>query len=57
MDRELFIDNETAFLLKKNISKFGLDNFHISTQISDDKFKFKSSLGYIKENFLLNQIF
>ena len=27
LNRKLLIDNETAFLLKKNISKYGLDNF------------------------------
>ena len=57
MDRELFIDNETAFLLKKNISKFALDNFHISTQISDNKFKFKNLLGYIRRKFFIKSDF
>ena len=33
LNRELLIDNETAFLSKKNISKFGLDNFNISSNI------------------------
>ena len=57
MNRELFLDNETAFLSKKNISKFGLDNFEISTSISDDKFKFKTSLGYLKRKFLIKSDF
>jgi len=57
MNRELFLDNETAFLSKKNISKFGLDNFRISTSISDDKFKFKTSLGYFKRKFLIKSDF
>ena len=57
MNRELFLDNETAFLSKKNISKFGLDNFEISTSISNDKFKFKTSLGYLKRKFLIKSDF
>jgi len=57
MNRELFLDNETAFLSKKNISKFGLDNFEISASISDDKFKFKTSLGYLKRKFLIKSDF
>ena len=57
MNRELFLDNETAFLSKKNISKFGLDNFEISTSISDDEFKFKTSLGYLKRKFLIKSDF
>ena len=34
LNRELLIDNETAFLSKKNISKFGLDNFNISSNFA-----------------------
>ena len=57
MNRKLYLDNETAFLSKKNISKFGLDNFEISTSISDDKFKFKTSLGYLKRKILIKSDF
>ena len=57
MKRELFLDNETAFLSKKNISKFGLDNFKISASISDDKFKFKTWLGYLNRKFLIKSDF
>ncbi len=57
MDRELFLDNETAFLSKKNISKFGLDNFEISASISDNKFKFKTLLGYLRRKFLIKSDF
>ena len=32
MNRELLLDNETAFLLKKNISKYGLNNFKITAK-------------------------
>ena len=30
LDRELYIDDESSFKTRKNISKFGLDNFKIS---------------------------
>ena len=57
MNRELLLDDETAFLSKKNISKFGLNNFSISTVISNDNFKFKTSLGYLKRKFLIKSDF
>ena len=34
MDRTLFIDNESAFLSKKNISKYGLNNFNIRKKVT-----------------------
>ena len=52
MNRELLLDNETAFLLKKNISKYGLNNFKITAKIADENFKFKKLKGYIKRKFL-----
>ena len=57
MNRELFLDNETAFLSKKNISTFGLDNFEISASISDNKFKFNTLLGYLNRKFLIKSDF
>ena len=57
MNRELFLDNETAFLSKKNISKFGLDNFDLSTSIADDRFKFKTFTGYLKRKFFIKSDF
>lgn len=57
MNRELFLDNETAFLRKQNISKYGLDNFKISSSIVEDKFKFKGSLGYLNRKFLIKTDF
>jgi len=53
MNRELFLDNETAFLSKKNISKYALDNFKITSHIVEDKYKFKNFSGYLKRKFLL----
>ena len=57
MNRELFIDNETAFLLKKNISKYALDNFRISASIIEDKFKFKNFNGYLRRKIILKTDF
>ena len=57
MNRELFLDNETAFLSKKNISKYGLDNFELSSSITDDKLKFKTLYGYIKRKILIRSNF
>ena len=51
LNRELLLDNETAFLSKKNISKFGLDNFNIKANICAEEYKFKNFQGYIKRKF------
>ena len=48
LNRDFFIDDETAFLLKKNVSKFGLNSFNISASIAPNTLKFKNLLGYIK---------
>jgi len=53
LNRKLYIDDETAFLSKKNISKYALDNFNISSEIADNDHKFKSLLGYIKRKFFI----
>jgi len=53
LNRELLIDDETAFLLKKNISKYGLDNFEISAKIAQDKYKFKGMEGYLRRKMLI----
>ena len=37
LNRELLLDDETAFLSKKNISKYGLDNFNINANICSNK--------------------
>ncbi len=52
MNRNLLLDNETAFLSKKNISSFGLQNFSISANLSSDEFKFKNINGYLLRKFL-----
>ena len=54
LNRKLYVDNETAFLLKKNISKFRLNSFEISSEVAPDTLKFKNLSGYIKRKFLIN---
>jgi hypothetical protein len=57
MNRNLFIDNETAFLLKKNISSYGLNHFKITAPIINNNFKFKYTKGYLKRKFLIKTDF
>ena len=53
LNRNLYIDNETAFKLKKNISTYGLDEFEINHHIAPKRFKFLNYSGYLKRKFLL----
>jgi hypothetical protein len=57
LNRNLLVDNETAFLLKKNISNYGLNHFNISSSLAPDKFKFKNISGYLKRKFLIKTDF
>ena len=57
LNRELVIDNETAFLAKKNVSKFGLNAFNISSGIAGNDLKFKKLAGYIKRKFFIKTDF
>ena len=52
LNRKLLIDNETSFKSKKNISKYGLDNFTISSDIADKNDKFLGIMGYMKRKLL-----
>ena len=53
LKRILYLDDETAFLSKKNISKFSLKFFEITSETASDNLKFKNLLGYIKRKFLI----
>ena len=53
LNRQLYIDDETAFLLRKNVSKFGLNLFNITSPIAPDTLKFKNLSGYIKRKFFI----
>jgi len=52
LDRILIVDNETAYKSRKNISKYGLNNFKISSNIASKKYKFLGFAGYIKRKIL-----
>ena len=52
LDRKLFIDNETAYQLKKNISRYGLNNFKITNEIAPNNYKFLGTPGYLKRKIL-----
>ena len=53
LNRRLYIDDETAFLSRKNVSKFGLNLFNITSPIAPDTLKFKNLTGNIKRKFLI----
>jgi len=53
LNRKLYIDDETAFLSRKNVSKFRLNFFNITSAIAPDTLKFKNLSGYIKRKFLI----
>jgi len=57
LNRRLYIDDETAFLSKKNVSKFGLNFFNITSSIAPDSLKFKNLSGYIRRKFLIKTDF
>ena len=52
LKRLLLIDNESAFLSRKNISKYGLDGFNISCDIAGEEYKFLGLKGYLKRKIL-----
>ncbi len=52
LNRELFIDIETAYSDKRNIHKFDLDKFNISAQKAPSNFMFLGTIGYIKRKSL-----
>ena len=57
LNRSLYIDDETAFLSKKNVSKFGLNLFNITSPIASDTLKFKNLSGYVKRKLLIKTDF
>ena len=52
LNRIFYIDNETAFKLKKNISSYCLDEFNINSKIAPTNLKFLNLKGYLKRKFL-----
>ncbi len=57
MNRELLVDNETAFSQKKSITEFSLDIFKISSEIAPKHLKFNNFFGYLKRKFLIKTDF
>ena len=53
INRELLIDNETAYNLKKNKKKFKLDIFNYSSKLAPNELKFLGFNGYIKRKYLM----
>jgi hypothetical protein len=52
LDMNLIIDNESAYKSKKNISKYGLNNFSVTSVIAPDSKKFLGTYGYFKRKIL-----
>ena len=52
LGRNIIIDNVSAFKSKKNISKYGLNNFRLTSDIATDSKKFLGMYGYIKRKVL-----
>ncbi len=54
---KLFIDDESAYFKKKNIEKYQLHNFNLSSNICEDKFKFNNYIKDFKRKFLIKSNF
>ena len=57
INRDLFIDDTTAYDSNKNISKYALNNFNISSEVASGNLKFQSLSGYIKRKLLIKTDF
>ena len=51
LNRELYIDNESAYLTKKSIGSYKLDRFNISSKIIENQYKFLSIFQYLKRKY------
>jgi hypothetical protein len=52
INRTLLLDNKSAYLSSKNISKYGLNNFNLTTEVAPNNLKFLGPTGYLKRKFL-----
>jgi hypothetical protein len=52
LGRELYTDNESAYLRKKSVGSYKLDFFNISSKIIEKKYKFLSYFQYIKKKYI-----
>tara|TARA_B110001454_G_C12688617_1_gene421333 strand:+ start:152 stop:1096 length:945 start_codon:yes stop_codon:yes gene_type:complete len=48
----LIIDDESAYKSKKNISRYGLNNFNLSSLVASDSKKFLGIFGYLRRKIL-----
>ena len=56
LDREFFIDNETAFESSKNISRYSLSEFNFTAKIAPRSLKFLNVSGYLKRKIIKGNI-
>ena len=47
----LYVDNQSGFIKTKNFRNYYLENFNITANIIDNKFKFNTLKKISKENF------
>ena len=52
LNRELYIDNESAYLSKKSVGSYKLDRFNISSKIIENQYKFLSTFHYLKKKYI-----
>jgi len=52
LGRELYIDNESAYLKKKSVGSYRLDRFNISSKVIQKKYKFLSIFQYFKKKYI-----
>jgi hypothetical protein len=52
LNRNLYIDNESAYSKKNSIGLYRLNNFNISGKIIEKKFKFLSLIQYLRKKYL-----
>jgi len=52
LNRELYIDNESAYLTKKRVGSYKLDRFNISSKIIENQYKFLSIFQYLKKKYI-----
>ena len=52
LNRELYIDNESAYLTKKSVGSYKLDRLNISSKIIENQYKFLSTFQYLKKKYI-----
>ncbi len=52
LKRSLILDDESAFKSSKNISRYALNNFKITSEVANKKFKYLGFVGYMKRKLL-----